>query len=519
MYPYEANSTLSDEDGDWITSHRVNRYRDWDELRYSIRSIEKYASRFRNKIQILVNSVADPSDVLTQHATVDNPAFINRKQKPEWLKIDADVEVLSQEDFFGEVEKGCLPSFNSLTTENQAFNTKSDTDRVRCFTVLIIDSHVVLTSQFFALSDDMILGKPHAASDIYSPLFGPTMGFKPKEYNVVKTPTESDASRFGEKPFLIYTSWMLNRRFGTRRRKGQVHFGHSMSRSTTKEAMGSFPRPSLQSACQKFRGEAGFQLYSWYLTFHYTIERHREALLWSYLMLRSDIDQDGNLGWGERQTILKDLREGMVHEGKTGFRKRMFYHMPESFEKAGLEAPKVNLDVLWTSLDGPVAIKDRDCYEFNVTECLAPGFASMGPPHSESNFSTTAIFDHVARQHPECGDCLIKLILNRVKQGLAPLLPYASTQSQQREMVIKALWKYQYTIVEPDAMFVMVTDAEQIEHKLLERLIRREEKVGQLCLNDDVETDEDGPVADVRKVMQEVLQQLLPNPSIFEEGS
>lgn len=130
MYPYEENSTLSDEEGTWITSHRVNRYRDWDELRYSIRSVEKYASAFRNKIQILVNSVADPGEILTQHATVDHPAFIHRKQRPSWLKSDADVEVFSQEEFFGDIEKACLPSFNSLTTENQAFNTKSDTDRV-----------------------------------------------------------------------------------------------------------------------------------------------------------------------------------------------------------------------------------------------------------------------------------------------------------------------------------------------------------------------------------------------------
>lgn len=362
----------------------------------------------------------------------------------------------------------------------------------------------------------MILGKQHAASDIYSPLFGPTMGFKPKEYNTHKTPTDNDAGRFGEKPFLVYTSWMLNRRFGSRRRKGQVHFGHSMSRSVAKEAMDSFPRPSLQSACQKFRGESGFQLYSWYLAFHYTIERHREALLWSYIMLRSDADQDGNLRLEERQTILEDLQAGISHEGKSSSRKRMFYRIPESLEKAGLEAPKVNLDVLWTSLDGPLAIKGLDCYEFNITKCLAPDFASTGPQNSGSDFGTATVFDRLARQHPECGDCLIKLLLNRVKQGLAPLLPHPNTQSHQREMVIKALWKYQYTVVEPDAMFVMVTDAEQIEHKLRERLIKREETVGQLCLNDDVETDEDGPVADVRKVMQEVLQQMFPEPSIFE---
>ena len=132
IYPYEVNSTLNDEDGRWLESHRVNRYRDWDELRYSIRSVEKYASGFRNKIQLLVNSIADP--VEAGSASVDNPAKISGKQRPLWLNDEQNthdtVQILSQEDFFEETEQGCLPTFNSLTIENQIFNTKSDTDRV-----------------------------------------------------------------------------------------------------------------------------------------------------------------------------------------------------------------------------------------------------------------------------------------------------------------------------------------------------------------------------------------------------
>jgi hypothetical protein len=66
----------------------------------------------------------------------------------------------------------------------------------------------------------MLLGKPHAAADIYSPLFGPSMGFKTSAYNTRDPPTDIDAQRFGEKPFLIYSSWLLNRRFGERERNG-----------------------------------------------------------------------------------------------------------------------------------------------------------------------------------------------------------------------------------------------------------------------------------------------------------
>jgi hypothetical protein len=121
MRPYELNSSLNDDAGEWVASHGVNRYRDWDELRYSIRSVEKHARSFSNNVQILVNAVKDNDGGMT-------------KQRPAWLKpnsaIGDKLQVLSQEDFFGENEAQCLPTFNSLTIENQIHNTPSDTDRV-----------------------------------------------------------------------------------------------------------------------------------------------------------------------------------------------------------------------------------------------------------------------------------------------------------------------------------------------------------------------------------------------------
>ena len=238
-------------------------------------------------------------------------------------------------------------------------------------------------------------------------------------------------------------------------------------------------------------------------------------------MVRSDTDRDGNLGWEERQKVMEDLEEGMAKEGQTGFRKRMFYHMNEALEEAGLEPPKVNVDVQWTSLDGPAAINNIECFEFNVNECLAPGFSTSSSDENHINyvFSTASIFDRVARQHPKCGDCLVKLLLNRVEKGLSPLLPHPQTQKEERETVIKALWKYQYTIVDPDAFFVMITDAEQVENVLFKRLIKRKGKVGQLCLNDDVSTEEEEAVENVRRVMIKLLESMVPEPSVFEKSA
>ena len=364
----------------------------------------------------------------------------------------------------------------------------------------------------------MLLGKPHAASDLYSPLFGPTMGFKNKGYNTRKAPTETEAHLFGERPYHIYTSWLLNRRFGERHRDGQVHFGHSMGRSVTREAIQSFPRPALQSACQRFRGQADFQLSSWFATFHYTIERHREVLLWSYITQRSDTNQDGYLGWNERQAIIADVEEGMSNEGNITFRTRQFYQVAKSLEAVGLEAPKVNLDILWTSLDGPSAIRRIKCHNFNVDDCMGPGFSTESSDQYYINpiFSIAAIFRRVTQQRPECGDCLLKLILNRVEKGLEPLLPHTDSQVGARATVVKALVRYQYTIVEPDALFLMVTDAEQVEHVLTKRLLYDKREVGQLCLNDDIATDEVYFVERLRQKIHALFQGLVPEQSQFE---
>lgn len=488
--PYEENSVLNDADGVWISSHGVNRYRDWDELRYAVRSVEKHARSFRNQIQIIVNSVRGTGA---------------GKQIPTWLNnnpsTQARVKVISQEEFMDKNSQACLPTFNSLTIENQLFNTHSDTDFM------------------FALSDDMLLGKRHAASDIVSPLLGPVLGFKTNQYNTVHPPTEEDSRRFGEKPFLIYSSWLLNRRFGQRKRKGQGHFGHALSRDIMREAIGTFPGPELESACKRFRGEPGFQLYSWFITFHYLIERHREAMLWSLIMLKTDTDGDGYLSWEERQQLIKSLGEGMKNEGRTAFRKRIYYHVRRFLEMAGLEAPQVNTDFLWTSLDGPTSLINLHCSEFEINECLAPGFSISMDRYRGKNpaFSAAVIFERVARQRVDCGDCLLKLVLNQVKQGLEPVLPDKGSKPFERELAVKALMRYKYTVVEPNGLFMMLTDAEQIDKMLVERYVRNKASVpGQLCLNDDITTTEADEYLDIQQAMHEFYEGLFPEKSEFE---
>ena len=205
-HKWELASPLNDGEGRWIARHSINRYRDWDELRYSFRSLDKYARTFINKIQLLVN----PIDVSTENDTV-----ALQPQRPRWLRNDAltkqNVQVLSQDQFFDETARECLPSFDSLSLETQIYNTPSSVD------------------QMVALSDDMFLGAAHSAADFYSPLFGPMFAFKRNHYNV-KAINRADIPTFGEKPYL----WVSNSKLVPRRAEQKlidpdtIHHGYSI---------------------------------------------------------------------------------------------------------------------------------------------------------------------------------------------------------------------------------------------------------------------------------------------------
>ena len=129
------------------------------------------------------------------------------------------------------------------------------------------------------------------------------------------------------------------------------------------------------------------------------------------------------------------------------------------------------------------------------------------------------LFHKVAHQQPVCGDCLVKFLFHKVHRGFEPFLPDPERQSSQREMIVKALMKYAHTIVEPDALFVMVTDAEQIETTLVDRFVKRANKVGQLCLNDDVTTGDENELEDTKTAMTALYRGLFPERSSYEKKS
>uniref|UniRef100_T1K857 LNR domain-containing protein n=1 Tax=Tetranychus urticae TaxID=32264 RepID=T1K857_TETUR len=107
----------------------VNRFADNDELKYSIRSIEKFAPWIRN-IYLVTNG-----------------------QIPNWINADhPQLRLISHEDIFP--NKNDLPTFNSAAIEVHLHRIPG------------------LSEKFIYFNDDIMLGKPVFLDDFYSPTSG-----------------------------------------------------------------------------------------------------------------------------------------------------------------------------------------------------------------------------------------------------------------------------------------------------------------------------------------------------------
>lgn len=195
-----------------------------------------------------------------------------------------------------------------------------------------------------------------------------------------------------------------------------------------------------QTSQSRFRGSSDeFQLP--FLATHFVIERHREALLWSFFVARCDQDHDGTLTLGERQRMLVELgfRPEAADEPVPGYFpiRTTIAGNDALFARAGLVTPLATA----TSFDARDGFAfffadDRDLYPkstwplraasmgrdvvctLNVTECLGPGFLTA------ASVSTNDAFRALAFERPKCGDCAILLLVEKSgERGLSAFLP------------------------------------------------------------------------------------------------
>lgn len=180
--------------------------------------------------------------------------------------------------------RAALPTFNSMAVES------------------MLGDQPDLNDNFIYSNDDFFMDDA-TTSDFASPLFGPVMRL---DYNLVVKGTHSPDSTPGEWSSLWHTNWLLDQRFGQRSRPYVQHVHKSFSKSLLLETRMGWAHEHARLGLNRFRN-GGDNIVTHFLAYYNVIERHREALLWSFFILRLDKEGDGLVSSQELQSALSQM--------------------------------------------------------------------------------------------------------------------------------------------------------------------------------------------------------------------
>ena len=191
----------------------------------------------------------------------------------------------------------------------------------------------------------------------------------------------------------------------------------------------------VQTAETRFRGR-GAETYLPLLATLYNIEKHREALLWSFFMARSDKDGSGNYSIEERnamQATLGGRRSDDQHGFRVPERFSFFGTYADHFDELGLEPPKETV-YKWISRDGYFymhglhrifpTLDGRPSYfcKMSLSQCF--GSEDFFDKFEDDGVTSQWLFTNMAFENPRCGDCIIAGLLTASgKEGLEAFLP------------------------------------------------------------------------------------------------
>lgn len=182
---------------------------------------------------------------------------------------------------------------------------------------------------------------------------------------------------------------------------------------------------------------------------HFLIERHREALLFSAIVLRADINHDGSLDAAELNSLLSLINASPTQDNLDVAQPSRNIPVEDLLKQAELPLPQQSkyeaLSANGYSLAraaGQTLGKSRyDCtfshyFDAKRLHCRWIDYSNPGPRRfcslniqqcfrpSEILQDSSDLFKHIAFAQPECGDCLILALLGASgTQGLEAFLP------------------------------------------------------------------------------------------------
>lgn len=265
-------------------------------------------------------------------------------------------------------------------------------------------------------------------ADFVTPLFGPVFRIQWDLRVGGEAPGTSRQLEDGEWPGMKYSAWLLDRRFGIRSRAYLVHQGKMLSTPLLDEVAAIWSEELKGTAQVRFRG-TGPDANTIFLSTHYTIEKHREALLWSYFVARMDLGRQGQYSAEDRAALGRELGDA-VRDGQmivSGPRRQSVQPIAvNALLKAAHLIPASRTRYDFSSNDGYPNMPPGVC---NISLAVCFGNEDYLKSNYNGDVSSQALFKRMTFGHPECGDCAIVALLSRSPVGLAPFLPASNGEA------------------------------------------------------------------------------------------
>ncbi|KAJ7042165.1 hypothetical protein C8F04DRAFT_1295066, partial [Mycena alexandri] len=499
------------------------RFREHDELRYSLRSVRNATATWPNSTwHIITADVPEPNVNDTVLDTSRRLGLV-----PQWLDIECafhgnpdgqppirlqhdsqlfrltgrpgvTLKAANASNWLGKI----LPSFNSHAVESQLPQ---------------LDSGIV-SDNIVALNDDQFMMLPHPPSAFHTTLYGPVFRMDPNL--LVAGDASGSADGGGEWRSLGWSAHLLNQRFGTRRRPYMHHNARALSLPLMHELSLAFGEYFAATPLSQFRGSHKvaneYEVNTIFMSTHYVIERHREALLWSWIVGKwgessGILDRDQKwkmwmeLGGGDEadklsllqaeRTTSDDIEVNLLMAG---------VQPPRSFD----EQKQADVTYSWGMCSNPTWYSrlSMDGYSPNfhtlpkkvdikLSECIG----------EEAEFAWD-MFRRVLKESPTCGDNIIVALIHTSKSGLEVFLPPPSKESSSatepiilpfdlppiapslprnpRAFAVRLLMRYAHVLGDSVTIFMPMKSVSQADRAL--KSADKQKNLALMCINDDL---------------------------------